>query len=139
MARVILRSRHVTRDGERETNGGKRKGERKEDTEAGTEREALARSGTDTAVYQKTRPRNCCKSRTARDRRAESVRGAEKGTKRAQREEEERLPSADRQVAETMTTMRDKERERKREMNGDKEREAARRVSTLAWKNLGPR
>lgn len=99
MARVILRSRHVTRDGERETNGGKRKGERKEDSRGDGERSV----GTFWYRWRYQKTRNCI-SHTVR---LASLRVARK--ERKEREEEEQLPSADRQVAEMMTTMREKE------------------------------
>lgn len=108
MARVILRSRHVTRDGERETNGGKRKGERKEDNGEAGERSALARSGTANGGGggggSGTRKRGFETEEKSHKREINRIaQTAEKGAKRARarrEEEKEQLPLADRQVAE---------------------------------------
>jgi len=55
VARVILRSQRVTRDGERERRMAERGREKGRRTAADTERKALARSGTDRSGNQKKR------------------------------------------------------------------------------------
>lgn len=83
MARVILRSRHVTRDGERETNGGKRKGERKEDSGGHGE------SSVGTFWYQKSATPKLLLGITPRDFKVPRK-------EREERDKEKRLPLADR-------------------------------------------
>lgn len=131
MARVILRSRHVTRDGERETNGGKRKGERKEDNGGAGERSALARSGTANGGGgggSGTRKRGFETEEKSHQR--EIGRIAQSGRERSEKNARE---TRRRKGAVTfgrstgrreMTTMM-------REKEIDKEREAGRRISSL--------
>jgi len=85
VARVILRSQHVTRDGERErereTNGGKRKGERKEDSGHGEK--SIGTFWYRSFWYQKTMAPKLPRELIPYRKTGARNRSAEKGAKRA--------------------------------------------------------